>query len=178
MQSPDFQVNHGAKGFHQIIDQAHGVAIVTVVQSHAGMKPCCDNSSCSGGTNNGVAIVEQSINAIALLITPKIFSEKKCPVTARALSFHIFRVTAANFFRQCCKWHMRNACGFQGGSLLFQLAFNDGCPEAFARRLAGSNLRLHAVGLYMMSIQRQQHPYGIVIGGTKYKWNATLGQGH
>jgi hypothetical protein len=45
---PNLEVNHGTKGFHQIIDQTHGVGVIAVMQADAGMQSGGDDRTCRG----------------------------------------------------------------------------------------------------------------------------------
>ena len=62
--------------------------------------------------------------------------------------------------------------------LLLQLAFDDGCPQAFVQGQRSRPLGLDALGLHMVAIQRQQHAYGVVVGSTQHKRRTALCQCH
>ena len=69
--SADQPVNQWAERLDQIIGQRESVKAVMMMQPDCRVKPCPDDRPCDAGSHHGVAIVQQSIGPIGVLIAAK-----------------------------------------------------------------------------------------------------------
>ena len=88
------------------------------------MQPGSHHGTGGGRAHDGIAVIEQGVDAVAVLIAAELAAKQQAPVAACALAFDVVGITAFDFTYQRGQRGSGRACGLQRGGLLLQLGFN------------------------------------------------------
>ena len=159
-------INERPEGFHNIIGEAEGVISFMVEDAEGGLQSRGDEGASGRGTDNGVAIVEESIEAgfalgIALVAFAVTFGEERGPVDASGLRFMVFGVTGFDRLSEGKEFFSVGV--FEQAGLSGNFCTDDGFPSLFASGEIDFELRHHTGNQFGMAQSGEEKTGGKVL---------------